>query len=383
VSFTQLRADCAINPPTLAAGRLIAVWAAQPEPGLWRWRLEHWNKKDGNGVTERFKWLAQSAAARLGFAGGNDDAVSFWLDQIKRDAPESHLREFFVEEEESNQLYAVEILDICGLSADYCWKCEAEEIMSQAVSAKTTSGFPPAEQEIGGFGTQHGFAEGVDPFQENGRPLGENPFPQEHPVHAAFEEATWKSATRIAQYKLDFMRANCPNKQEFLKSILTFRKRWFTTVAFEATLIVGDEETAHWYEHWIGDRAKWLVEDTLAKVKRKDPNAGPASPPFFSPKDIEFIERDLTFELLQMVTHYQGLAASRVVEVMELRNAEAASAAGELEPVSSGDQPSGTKSVKRKSALGRNVDRLRKECGWSFDDLARVTDLDKKLILGT
>ena len=289
MSFTQLRADCAINPPTLAAGRLIAVWAAQPEPGLWRWRLEHWNKKDGNGVTERFKWLAQSAAARLGFAGGNDDAVSFWLDQIKRDAPESHLREFFVEEEESNQLYAVEILDICGLSADYCWKCEAEEIMSQAVSAKTTSGFPPAEQEIGGFGTQHGFAEGVDPFQENGRPLGENPFPQEHPVHAAFEEATWKSATRIAQYKLDFMRANCPNKQEFLKSILTFRKRWFTTVAFEATLIVGDEETAHWYEHWIGDRAKWLVEDTLAKVKRKDPNAGPASPPFFSPKDIEFI----------------------------------------------------------------------------------------------
>ena len=35
-----------------------------------------------------------------------------------------------------------------------------------------------------------------------------------------------------------------------------------------------------------------------------------------------------------------------------------------------------------KTRLGRNIDRLRKECGWSYDDLAKATDLDKKLILG-
>ncbi len=34
------------------------------------------------------------------------------------------------------------------------------------------------------------------------------------------------------------------------------------------------------------------------------------------------------------------------------------------------------------TAFGRNVDRLRKECGWSFDDLANKTGLEKKLILG-
>jgi hypothetical protein len=34
------------------------------------------------------------------------------------------------------------------------------------------------------------------------------------------------------------------------------------------------------------------------------------------------------------------------------------------------------------TALGRNIDRLRKECGWSFDQLAEKTGLDKKLILG-
>lgn len=35
-----------------------------------------------------------------------------------------------------------------------------------------------------------------------------------------------------------------------------------------------------------------------------------------------------------------------------------------------------------KSVLGRNIDTLRKECGWAFGDLATATDLDKSLILG-
>jgi hypothetical protein len=35
-----------------------------------------------------------------------------------------------------------------------------------------------------------------------------------------------------------------------------------------------------------------------------------------------------------------------------------------------------------KTALGRNIDRFRKECGLSFHDLAKVTGLDKKLVLG-
>lgn len=36
----------------------------------------------------------------------------------------------------------------------------------------------------------------------------------------------------------------------------------------------------------------------------------------------------------------------------------------------------------RKTPLGRNIDRLRKECGWSFEDLADKTDLDRRLVLG-
>ena len=32
--------------------------------------------------------------------------------------------------------------------------------------------------------------------------------------------------------------------------------------------------------------------------------------------------------------------------------------------------------------FGKNLDRLRKECGWSFNELAEQTGLEKKLILG-
>jgi hypothetical protein len=35
-----------------------------------------------------------------------------------------------------------------------------------------------------------------------------------------------------------------------------------------------------------------------------------------------------------------------------------------------------------KTALGRNIDRFKSECGWSFDELAKASELDKKLILG-
>jgi hypothetical protein len=35
-----------------------------------------------------------------------------------------------------------------------------------------------------------------------------------------------------------------------------------------------------------------------------------------------------------------------------------------------------------KTPLARNIDNLRKECGWSLDDLSKTTGHDKKLILG-
>jgi hypothetical protein len=97
-------------------------------------RLNYHKGKDGNGVIQRFTWTVESAAARLGFAGNGGEAVSFWLDRIKRDAPAAYLQTFNRSNGETEEVYSVEVLDICGLSADYCRKCQADEIRSGAVA---------------------------------------------------------------------------------------------------------------------------------------------------------------------------------------------------------------------------------------------------------
>lgn len=127
-SFMQLRMDCAIDPPLTPAGRLTAIWTAETEPC---WRLNYHNGKDGNGVIERFTWAVESAAAQLGFTGDPSAAIPFWLDRIKQDAPAAYLQTIKMRSGETEEVYSVEILDICGLSADYCRKCQADEIRSR------------------------------------------------------------------------------------------------------------------------------------------------------------------------------------------------------------------------------------------------------------
>jgi hypothetical protein len=102
---------------------------------------------DGYGVTKRFEWHAQSAAARLGCGETGQKAVWFWLDRVRRDAPKSHLRTHLVEGSDgSEQLFSVEVLDICGLSADYCRKCEADEISSGALPQSATTSLEPSKK---------------------------------------------------------------------------------------------------------------------------------------------------------------------------------------------------------------------------------------------
>jgi len=51
-----------------------------------------------------------------------------------------------------------------------------------------------------------------------------------------------------------------------------------------------------------------------------------------------------------------------------------------LPPTTSSPMPS--ESANSKTTLGRNIDRLRKECGWSFDQLSAASSINKKTILG-
>jgi hypothetical protein len=197
------------------------------------------------------------------------------------------------------------------------WEAQALDQESGLRSSEPSSGTPVKS-------IPQGISEGaLEPFREDasGRPLGDNPFPTEYPAHTAFEEATWKAKAKIAPFKLELLGTIFNTKAEFIQALLTFRKRWFSATAFETTLIVGNEETAEWYEHWIDDHARWLIEDTLIQVRRKDPKADPGAQAFFSPDDMEQIEDYLTRELLLMVTHYKGVAARRAVESIQLQQA--------------------------------------------------------------
>ena len=321
LDFTQLRRECAINPPIVTAGRLTATWTAQVESEPAHWCLNYRDAKDESGITERFKSRAKFAAARRGFVGSRDDAVSFWLDQLRGYAPEPYVQQFMLSKgpDVPDTLYSIEIRDVCGLSADFCWECEADELLSHSGRAATSASL-------------------MDLFREDAslRPLGTNPFPEGSSVHSAFEEATWKAKTKIAPLKLEFLETNFSTPAEFIQTLLIFRQRWFSVTAFEATLIVGNEETAQWYERWIDDRAKWLIEDTLAQLKRNPPKSDPAVPSLFSSEDLNYVESHLTGALMGMVSHYQGVAASRVVEVIEMRNAANSVAAIESEAAASG-----------------------------------------------
>jgi hypothetical protein len=177
------------------------------------------------------------------------------------------------------------------------------------------------------------FRKGLPQDRTDQRPFGENPFPVDHPAHELFEEATWKAKAKIAPFKLEFQGATWNTPREFLEVLLAYRKRWFTTCAFEATLIVGNEETADWYEQWIDDQADFLFADTAGVLNKKDPSAGATAPPFFSPEDVDHVQRHLTYELLKMVTHYKGVAASRVTKIFGLRQAQQADAGTKEEPL--------------------------------------------------
>lgn len=138
LGFVQLRSDCAINPPLNPVGRLTAIWTSMAVPN---WRLNYSGDKDGAGVKERFGWHALEAAALLGHVGEGSTAVSFWLDQLRESAPKQYLKRIVMTggPGHEDQLYSIEILDVCGLSAEFCRKCKADAIRAEGKRDHTAS----------------------------------------------------------------------------------------------------------------------------------------------------------------------------------------------------------------------------------------------------
>jgi hypothetical protein len=101
-----------INSP----GALVAIRMAPTE-----WMLTHHEGQIAPaGYTRRFEWLAEHAAARLGFIGTGRAAVSFWVQRIASEVPEA-LKPV---SKGSDQAH---LPDVCYWSAHYCDRCSALE----------------------------------------------------------------------------------------------------------------------------------------------------------------------------------------------------------------------------------------------------------------
>jgi hypothetical protein len=165
--------------------------------------------------------------------------------------------------------------------------------------------------------TNAGSVLGIDPFAGSAASLlGDNPFPPEHPAHSAFEEAKWKAKSAIEKFKVEFLTAT---PETLVDYAVVFRRRCFSSCAFEATLIVCDQETAKWYEQWLEGLAKSMLEETMSAFRKRDPKLAPSAPPVFSEKELADINDHLTIELLKMVAHYKSVCARRVTEAIDAR----------------------------------------------------------------
>ena len=93
-----------------------------------------------NHIRTQFEWLAEHAAVRLGHPGG-PTALFFWLDLLKAESPyyrggiqgTSQIGDKVTHSESG----VIEF--VCKASADYCLKCETQEIIEEQAAVPAQS----------------------------------------------------------------------------------------------------------------------------------------------------------------------------------------------------------------------------------------------------
>lgn len=195
-------------------------------------------------------------------------------------------------------------------------------------------------------------------FDES-QPLGDNPFPEEHPAHDVFEEATWQAKEDINHTRSElFDKLKKEECYDRIQSILTFRVHEFSACAKGALNCVGDEETAGWYDQWVQHLSDLYLQDTLQKGQLPDPEAPPGSPPLFTPELLPRITKDLTLELMRTVALYKKQCAARMRLLVERRQ-DVRQASEKLEK----DEAAGTAQAKATASKrrGRPPDQERRD----------------------
>jgi hypothetical protein len=285
--------------------------------------------------------VEENLARRAGKEIDLSSAVPYGLDTVDRDAVDPCTRAFLEELRRENLAFQIKangtrmvrgqtyysvtgsIDDLFGAAAAYCKRRARDEIGARLRSRLENVGVTPSSVD-GGSG--QAAATILDPFQEDAsaRPLGDNPFPPEHAAYEAFEEATWKAKEALNGLRSELLETLAKPPFDFIQSLLTFRVREVSAYANAALLIVGNEQTAERYEHWIEDFARFVLDDTLKKGQVKNPQADSESPPLFTPELLPRITADLSLQLMRVVAYYKKQAANRVLQVMELRGSKLA-----------------------------------------------------------
>ncbi len=107
----------------------------------------HWNSNPANDepwylgggpddIRTNFEWLAERAAVQLGQPGGRN-AVFFWLDLLRNESPHYQpIASSRIEKEEETRWESGRIELVCKASAEYCIKCETQELERERRSRK-------------------------------------------------------------------------------------------------------------------------------------------------------------------------------------------------------------------------------------------------------
>jgi hypothetical protein len=110
---------------------LHAVWRPDPGDG------DPWYLGGGpDDIRTMFEWLAERAAVRLAQPGGRN-AVFFWLDLLKRESPHYRpVNSSHVVKGKETSWESGTIQLVCMASAEYCIKCETDELERKRRSRK-------------------------------------------------------------------------------------------------------------------------------------------------------------------------------------------------------------------------------------------------------
>jgi hypothetical protein len=291
-------------------------------------------------LQERFRSVARNAGIAAG-APNRANAFEWWLTLLRKESPYFQaIYNAHKEEEKDIRNKGGWIRNVILASAEYCNVLAERALeLDRAVAEGASAGLRR---------DRYPFCSWLDDHSHE-------PMPN---IEAELEDCkarVWRGYRRLIK-KYQLMKIDPPDRGEKLNSATAGLS--YDVVVLQANYVI--DRGLH------GDEAMRIFQNESAELLKKVTSSWRASGKrlgvaFDRAEELEYLAhpfRRVSDDLRRLVAEPQTESALVA-------------------------EPQTTQPAKSyKTNLGRNVDRLRRECGWSFDELAAKTGLDKKLILG-